>query len=541
MENIYHYSSEISQTLLKAFAYLKNNEKSNYTEFINLTKWLNIYSPFLQFLFSEERKFILCENIRNFLQVKTINENCISNSKQFNIMLGKIFFYLEDLNQSYIILEKELNNNISSENNNIFLEILYLSNIQILLFMKYKQGIIQKENFEEIIKISERKLKEENNSSLVLSQEFKSYIYNIWGKFSSIFYKNFEQGKYFFLRANEINLEIFDFYQIGYNLNWIAYIELKQKANSKEVIKIYKEINENFSKMHPHYSNFIDNLNVKYHNLKLKEIQAMEKISIAKIRLKIICGFDFFNEKKYNIALKFFEEVLSLINNLEINKKNEILLDVYNLLGFCYSKINNYNKAEENYELAKQIAEEIAVSREVYIKDNLIYTNAVFYFLQILTKICSYSSNYLNAVKFAIEGVNIYESKLKGFNSEEFIEKFNILKANLSSNYLKIGNYYLSENTMKSLIDSFEDENKKNNEFFYFICKIKYFEILTINSKIQKMQPFLNEVLKILKEIGFNLKAKSTLFYNKIKDFQFFGLLFKSAGWFCIFYYLFYY
>ncbi|BBA84927.1 hypothetical protein [endosymbiont of Pachyrhynchus infernalis] len=294
--------------------YIKNYYVNNNSDLFNIlyiNNNLNIFNKKIIIIINLENLFFFNEKIFNFLNIKNIDIIIIFilNNNYYNININ---IFLNNFKKTNIYFIKE---NHISYNTFIFL-------IKNIFIKKYKFNLISKKTYNLLYLMYENNFIDINKILNYLCINNKKILNNNdVNKLSKIYFINPNYNSWIFL-------SIFGYKELS-NLNILI---IKNSKNNDSFINILKSLKKNllfiisnsFKKENKNYL-FINNLDVKYKNIILKNINKLNKNVLYKI-IKLMFEIDLFvknsNYKDEEIIWNKLDLISLLLNNLIYYEKN---------------------------------------------------------------------------------------------------------------------------------------------------------------------------------------------------------------------------
>ncbi|MFB7303786.1 helix-turn-helix domain-containing protein [Heyndrickxia sporothermodurans] len=365
-------------------------------------------------------------------------------------------------------------------NQNLTQEELADGIISISYLSKIENGKIEPN--EEVIKLLCRKLGIQINNQI---DDSTKVICNEWFHLL-LTSSNIEEIKQKYKEINEVSKTIHDSeLQLLIKIHMIRYyLKIGETTKALEQINNLKDVSGTFNNLQKYYWY---KFNGNYFTIIEEENDALRNYTLAEDLLQLLeLPEDEIADILYSLAVTYSKHRLTSEAQSHANKALEYYRQMYNfsrcaechiILGICYRRINNHQKAIKNYQLAKQLAESTNNQRLI----QLTHLNMGYlYFVQ---------GNPNLAIKHLDIIVNAEESPL--------IDRLSALTS-IIGEYFKSKNYTEAKRRIQKGLSWINPENK--NKYLSF-----YYEILThlylIDNEDEKFVNLLeNKFIPYLKE-----------------------------------------
>lgn len=245
-------------------------------------------------------------------------------------------------------------------NQNLTQEELADGIISISYLSKIENGKIEPN--EEVIKLLCRKLGIQINSQIDDSTRVKC---NEWFHLL-LTSSNIEEIKQKYKEINEVSKTIHDSeLQLLIKIHMIRYyLKIGETTRAFEQINNLKDVSGTFNNLQKYYWY---KFNGNYYSIAEEENDALRNYTLAEDLLHLLeLPEDELADILYSLAVTYSKHRLTSEAQSYANRALEYYRQVYNfsrcaechlVLGICYRRINNHDKAVKNYQLAKQLAE----------------------------------------------------------------------------------------------------------------------------------------------------------------------------------------
>ncbi|QQZ09102.1 helix-turn-helix domain-containing protein [Heyndrickxia vini] len=255
-------------------------------------------------------------------------------------------------------------------NQNLTQEELADGIISISYLSKIENGKIEPN--EEVIKLLCRKLGIQINSQIDDSTRVKC---NEWFHLL-LTSSNIEEIKQKYKEINEVSKTIHDSeLQLLIKIHMIRYyLKIGETTRAFEQINNLKDVSGTFNNLQKYYWY---KFNGNYYSIVEEENDALQKYTLSEDFIPHLdLPEDEIADILYSLAVTYSKHRLTSEAQSYANRALEYYRQIYNfsrcaechiVLGICYRRINNHQKAEKNYQLAKQLAESTDNKRLVHL------------------------------------------------------------------------------------------------------------------------------------------------------------------------------
>ncbi|MEB6549825.1 helix-turn-helix domain-containing protein [Heyndrickxia sporothermodurans] len=403
-------------------------------------------------------------------------------------------------------------------NQNLTQEELADGIISISYLSKIENGKIEPN--EEVIKLLCRKLGIQINNQI---DDSTKVICNEWFHLL-LTSSNIEEIKQKYKEINEVSKTIHDSeLQLLIKIHMIRYyLKIGETTKALEQINNLKDVSGTFNNLQKYYWY---KFNGNYYSIIEEENDALRNYTLSEDLLPLLeLKEDEIADILYSLAVTYSKHRLTSEAQSYANRALEYYRQVYNfsrcaechlVLGICYRRINNHEKAIKNYHLAKQLAESTQNKKLI----RLTHLNMGYlYFVQ---------GNNAQAIKYLDMIVNESDATLH----DRLLALTSIIGESYNSNNLEEA----KKRIMQGLSWINSDNKNKYISFYYEILSYLYlidenhekFENLLVNEfipylKEQKDYVKLTEYAEMLgKHFESTHKYKNATTYYKLVNFSY--------------------